>query len=269
VARKKPTQPGIRRPDFAVLCLALALPAGGHLAAETIAVRHAEGVVRGFLVLRAPGGALLANGDLIQSSHGDRVTSRLTFHFLDGSIQDETAVFLERRRFALVSDHLVQRGPSFPRPMDVSIDVAGGRVTVRYRDDGKDKILDERMELPADLANGMTLTLLKNIEPSAAPTEVSMLLATPKPRLVKLVITKAAEDPFSIGRVRHKATRFNLKIELGGLTGLVARLLGRQPRDASVWILGGEAPAFLQSESQFFEGAPLWRIELASPDYHR
>jgi hypothetical protein len=255
-------------------CLALLLIAGlfgaGALRAESVAVRHPEGVVRGFLVLRSlESGAVIANGDLIQFARGDRVTSRLVFYFKDGSLQDETAVFSERRQFRLLSDHLVQRGPSFPHPMDVSIDATSGRVTVRHRDKGEEKIIDERMELPSDLANGMMVTLLKNISPNVPSTTVSMLFATPKPRLVKLVITRMGQEPFSVGRASYKATRFNVKVEIGGLTGLIAKLVGRQPLDTSVWIMGGEAPGFVRSEGQLYQGGPVWRIELASPDYPR
>ncbi len=255
---------------FCAALLFLACEAGGgHLLAESVAVRYPEGVVRGFLVLRALDGSVLANGDEIQFSRGDRVTTRLVFHFRDGSLQDETTVYSERGRFQLLSDHLVQRGPSFPRPMDVSIDATSGRVTVRYSEEGKEKVIEDRMELPSDLANGLTLTLLKNIAPDTASTTVSMLVATPKPRLVKLVITPAGVEPFSVGRASYRATRFNVKVEIGGLAGLVAPLVGKQPKDGSVWIIGGEAPGFVRSESQFYQGGPLWRIELASPDYPR
>jgi hypothetical protein len=242
----------------------------GFLKAESIAVRHAEGVVRGFLVLRSlDSGAVIADGDLIQFSEGDRVTSRLVFHFKDGSLQDETAVFTQRRQFRLLSDHLVQRGPTFPHPLDFSIDVTSGNVRVRHRDDGEEKVIEKRMELPSDLANGMMVTLLKNIAPGAPSTTVSMLFATPKLRLVKLEITPMGSEPFSVGRASHKATRFNVKVEIGGLAGLIAPLLGKQPKDTSVWILGGDAPGFVRSEGQFFQGGPVWRIELASPDYPR
>jgi hypothetical protein len=255
---------------FCAVLLLLAYQAGsGLLRAESVAVRHPEGVVRGFLVLRALDGSVLANGDMIQFSRDDRVTTRLVFHFRDGSLQDETAVYSERGRFQLLSDHLVQRGPSFPHPVEVSIDPTSGRVTVRHRDEGKEKIIEERMELPSDLANGMTLTLLKNIAPDVASTTVSMLVATPKPRLVKLVITPAGAEPFTVGRASYRATRFSVKVEIGGLAGLLALLVGKQPKDSSVWIIGGEAPGFVRSESQFYQGGPLWRIELASPDYPR
>ena len=65
--------------------------------AEPVVVRHVEGLVHGFLSLRSPEGKVLANGDLIQNARGDRVTSRLVFHFNDGSLSDETAVFSQRR----------------------------------------------------------------------------------------------------------------------------------------------------------------------------
>jgi hypothetical protein len=241
----------------------------GALQAESVAVRHAEGVVRGFLVLRSLDGAVIANGDLIQFRRGERVTSRLVFHFKDGSLQDETAVFSQRRRFRLLSDHLVQRGPSFPNPMELSIDAASGNVKVTHRKNGEKKVIEERMELPSDLANGMMVTLLKNIPADAPSTTVSMLFATPKPRLVKLEITPMGREPFSVGRASYKARRFNVKVEIGGLAGLIAPLVGKQPKDSSVWILGGDAPGFVRSEGQFYEGGPVWRIELASPDYPR
>ncbi len=66
--------------------------------AATVAVRHTEGVVRGFLVVRALDGRTLADGDLIQFARGDKVTSRLVFRFRDGSVQDETTVFTQRGR---------------------------------------------------------------------------------------------------------------------------------------------------------------------------
>jgi len=239
------------RLKLAAIVFASALVAGG-LCAESVAVRYTEGVVRGFLVLRGPDGAVIADGDSIQFARAGRVTNRLVFHFRDGSLQDETAVFTQRERFQLVSDHLIQRGPSFPHAMEVSIDAASGRVTVRHRDDGKEGVIEERMALPADLANGLVSALVKNFPPDTASRTVPMVVATPRPRLVKLVITRAGDERLS-----------------GGIAGRLAPLVGKQPRDASVWILGGDAPGFVASESQFYEGGPLWKIELAAPDYQR
>ena len=51
------------------------------VSAETVAVRHTEGLLRGFLVLRTMEGQTIAGGDTTQFVRGDRVTSRLTFRF--------------------------------------------------------------------------------------------------------------------------------------------------------------------------------------------
>jgi len=237
----------------------------GVLPGQTVVVRHPEGLVHGFLVLRTLDGTLLADGDLIQTAVGARVTTRLVFRFKDGSIHDETAVYSQHQRFRLITNHLVQKGPTFPRSLDMTIDGAGGQVTVRYTDDGKQKVETERIKVPPDLANGLILTLLKNVQTGAPPKTVSLVAATPKPRLVKLAITAAGDEPFSTGGAARKATHYVLKVEIGGISGVLAPLLGKQPPDSHVWILGGEAPAFVKSEQPLYLGGPLWRIELVSP----
>ena len=116
-------------------------------------VRHAEGLVHGFLSLRALEGTLLADGELIQSSRGDRVTSRLVFHFKDGSLHDETVVFSQRGHLRMLHDHLVQKGPAFQRPMEVEIDGRKQEISVRYADDdGKARLVAEHLELPSTFA---------------------------------------------------------------------------------------------------------------------
>jgi len=128
--------------------LALILSVG--LRAEPISVRHPEGIVHGFLTLRTLDGKLVANGDLIQNAHGDRVTSRLVFRFIDGSLRDETAIYSQRGAFHLLQDHLIQKGPSFPQELDMTLDTASGKVVVRYTDDGKQKVEGEQMKLPPE-----------------------------------------------------------------------------------------------------------------------
>jgi hypothetical protein len=234
--------------------------------AESVTVRHIEGLTRGFLVLQTLDGNSLADGDLTQIASGGRVTDHLVFHFKDGSIYDETFVFTQHGIFRLLSDHLIQKGPAFMRQMETSLDASTGRVTANYTDnDGKIKTVDERLKLPSDLANGMIPILLNNLQPEVAQITVSMVAATPKPRLVKLEITRAGEEPFTVGGSSRKATRYLVKVELGGATGLLAPIVGGQPPDTNVWILAGAAPAFLKSEGPLYDGGPIWRIETVSP----
>jgi hypothetical protein len=249
----------------AVAVIAILSPA---VSAEPVNVRTREGLVHGFLALRTLEGKTLAHGDLVQTAKGDRVSTRLTFHFADGSLHDETAVYWQRRQFQLISDHVVQKGPAFKLPMESTIDVQKHHVTVRYKnDEGEDKVIDEGFDAPPDLANGLILTLLKNISPEVQRTTVSMLALTPKPRLVKLDFVPSGEETFTTAGLPRKATHFLVKVDIGGVMGVLADLLDKVPPDSSVWILGGEAPAFVKSEAPLFLGGPLWRIELVSPEW--
>jgi hypothetical protein len=245
--------------------LAIILLQPGPLAAEPVAVRYREGSGRGFLALRTLEGKILAAGDLTQTVRGNQVVSRLVFRFKDGSVDDETAVFSQEGNFRVITNHHIQKGPSFPHPTDVSINASTGQVTVRYTDNGREKVETERLDLPPDLANGIVLTILKNIRPDTAETKVAYVVATPKPRLVKLSIVPQGEDRFSVAGSPYKATLFVVKVELGGVTGVIAPLVGKKPADTKVWVVGGEAPAFVKAEQSLYPDGPVWRIEMTSP----
>ncbi|MGA7238092.1 MAG: hypothetical protein WBY44_20570 [Bryobacteraceae bacterium] len=253
------------RPGNVVLVLLCAAAIdGSYLKAQPVAVRQTEGAVHGFLTLSSLDGDLVANGDLEQVARGSRVTSRLIFHFKDGSLQDETTVFSQSGHFRLLSDHLVQKGAAFKRQMDLSVNGSTGVATARYSDDhGKEKVETVRLTLPPDVANGMVPVLLKNLATGQSLT-ASMVVAAPKPQLVKLAINPIGEDPVSIGE-RRKATRYVVKIEIGGIKGAIAPLVGKQPPDTYVWILRESAPAFLKSEGPACEGCDVLRTQLASP----
>ena len=238
--------------------------------AEPIPVRYMEGTEHGFLVLRTKEGRILAVGDLFQVVRGDRVTSRLLFRFRDGSVDDETAVFSQRGHFQLMTDHHIQKGPAFPHPMELSVDVRRNQVTVRSAGkDGKDELTTDHLDLPPDLSNGMILSLMKSIRPDTPETKVSMVVAAPKPRLVKLAISPRGEEPFSLAGSARKAMHYAVKIELGGLAGVIAPMIGKEPPDIHIWILGGVAPAFVKEEGPLYENGPIWNIQLTSPVWPR
>jgi hypothetical protein len=246
-----------------VACAVLLQP--DPLPADTVPVRHTEGLMHGFLILRNLEGKTIADGQMTQDARGDRVTDHLTFRFKDGSVYEDTTIFSQHGTFRLLSDHLIQKGPSFKAPLDATLDASAGKVTVRYKDgSGKEKVITQQLDLPPDVANGLLFTLLKDVKPSVPRTTVSMLAITPKPRLVKLAILPQGEEPFSIGSFRHKAMHYVVKVEIGGVAGLLAPLLGKQPPDTHIWVLGGEAPAFVKSEGPLYAGGPIWRIQLAS-----
>jgi hypothetical protein len=236
------------------------------LQAEQVPVRHTEGRVHGFLLLKDLEDNIIGSGALTQLANGVRVSTELIFHFKDGSTQSESTVYSQRKVFRLLSYRLVQKGKAFKRPTDMSINTSTGDVTVRYTDeDGTEKTIKDRPKLPLDLSNGMVPTLLGDVDPKTPKTTLSMLVSTPKPRLVKLDISPAGEEPYAVGGSSAKATRYVVKVDIGGISGVIAPIIGKQPPDTYVWMVGGRAPGFLRSEGPMFEGGPVWRIELASP----
>jgi hypothetical protein len=115
--------------------------------AESIPAKHVQGSMHGFLLPRSSEGKVIAVGDMIQLAHGARVRCRLVFHIID----DETTVFLQRRAFQLLSDHHIQKGSSFPKPLDLAIDIKRCETTSRENKDGKEQVKVEHIDLPDEL----------------------------------------------------------------------------------------------------------------------
>ena len=238
--------------------------------AEQIRVRYLEGITHGFLVLRDQAGKSVAIGDLDQIVKGTVVTSKLRFHFEDGSVYEETTMFSQRGAFKVLSDHLLEKGPAFKNPMEVWIDRAASQVKVRELKDGKAKITTHRMNLPDDLANGIVSVVAKNFADDASHT-VEILAATPKPRVVKLAISPEGADTFSVEETQYSAKRYAAQVNIGGIAGAVAPLVGKQPLDTHIWILRaashGDAPTWLKSVGPLSSDNSVWQIELASPSW--
>ncbi len=225
-------------------------------------------MLHGFLVLKSPDGATIGDGDLLQTTANGRVTTRTIFRFHDGSIDDESATYSTRDVFRLITFHQIQRGPMFEHPLTMDADVANGKVEIHREDkDGKDE--SKAMALPPDLSNGLLITMLENVDAKQLPLTVPLLAATPDPRLVKLTITNAGEASISTGRIKRTAIDYLIKTEIGGLAGVVAPIVGKQPPDAHVWILTGEVPAFIRSDAPLTGSGPVVRTELAVPVWPR
>jgi hypothetical protein len=106
---------------------------------------------------------------------------------------------------------------------------------------------------------------LKNISPDTKETKVSYVVGAPKPRLVHLSITPVGEEAFSVAGGRHKATRFTEKVEIGGIAGMIAPMMGKKPADTNVWVVHEGAPAFVRADLALYVGGPIWRIEVTGP----
>ena len=134
--------------------------------ARPIAVRFLEGLSHGFLLVRSSAGEIIGEGELTQVMKESGVTeSRLVFRFKDGSLHDERVAFSQQRVFTLIRYQLVQRGPSFPEQIDVTVDRATSKYEVRsrMRENDNEKVLAGEIDVPKDAYNGMIVTTLLNL----------------------------------------------------------------------------------------------------------
>jgi hypothetical protein len=248
-------------------CCALLLFAsfGFRLAfAEAIPAKFKQGSMHAFLLLKSKG-EVIAVGDLVQIARGTMVHSRLFFRFRDGSIDDDRTVFLQRKMLQLVSDHHIQNGPSFPKPLDLLIDVPSGTTKSWGTVNGQRQAKEEHMEMPTDLADGLMPVVMVNMPPRMRETKVSYLVGSPELRLVKLSIQPEGQEHFLIAGMKRPAHRYKVHVEIGGIAGLIAPMIGKQPADLHIWLADGDMPAFIKMEGPLYEGGPIWTMEPTSP----
>jgi hypothetical protein len=259
------------RVTFAIMTLAAAViilsaPAARTAAPAAVAVKYPEGTVHGFLELRSESGALLAHGDLTQVVRDGGIDSRMIFHFADTStVFDETVRFTQDGTFAMQDYHLVQRGDIFPFALDATIS-RDGHYTVRTTSKAKDAVEQRftgKLDLPSDVANGLPITLAKNIG-THDPRTVHIVAFTPEPRVIGLEIAPAAASSVMIGGHAESATEYVLRPKLGAALHFFASLAGKAPPDSHAWIITDDVPAFVRFEGPMYYG-PVFHLSLASP----
>ena len=249
-----------RRP----LALTLALFLPSLTFAASVAARRKQEPMHQLYVVKSADGKVIANGEESSVAEGDRVRSDLAFHFLDGSLDEQITTFTQNGVFRLINDHHVQKGPSFPTPLDLAVDIPSGTVTWHVQKGGQDKVSSIHMALPDDMANGLVPLLAENVPPGSAGLQVSWVAVAIKPILVTLTI-QPDSSPNPAPALQH-AQRYLLHVELHGLAWMVAPLLDKMPADLHFWVTDAAQPSFLRLQGPFYQGGPVWTVESLGPE---
>ncbi|MGA6826061.1 hypothetical protein ACO9S2_00470 [Nitrospira sp. NS4] len=257
------------RIKLAVLLLTATLGSVHFADAAPVAVRFSEGVTHAYLLVRSIAGEMLGQGELTQVVKEDGlVESRMMFRFKDGSLHDEVVVFSQQRVFTVIRYHLVQRGPSFPDQIDVSIDRGTGQYKVRSKsgEGAKEEILTGAVDLPKDVYNGMLITVSKNLQKGVDET-VSILAFTPTPQVYRLQLLAMEDQPVRIGDQAGKATQYVFQPQVGLIKEFFGKMTGQLPASFHYmcWILVDEVPAFVQFEGPLQLMGQIVHIELLTP----
>jgi hypothetical protein len=223
-----------------------------------------------FMVARSEAGKIIASDEFSQVVQRDEVTIRLTYRFVDGSIDDETTTYRQQGTFRLVRNHHIQKGPFFAKPVDFTVEASTGIATSRTVDkNGKVHVESEHIDLPDDLANGFVGTLLLNVPHNTMPFRVGILAPVGGGRLIRILISPEGEQPFNTAGQTLKATVFRIHPELGGIVGVIAPLIGLQPKDVMVWVQEGEEPAVVRIVGQLGGYGPVVNSELEGTTFEK
>jgi hypothetical protein len=201
---------GGHRGAIAGLAILIAIAARMSIPAEAapIEARFPEDETHGNLLVRSLAGEIIGRGEMTQVIRdGDLVEYRLVFLFKDGSLHDEKMIFSQLGVFMMVSYRLVQRGPSFPEQLDVSIERGRGNTLCDPKRGRKRKRMCwlGQTALPKDVYNGMSITVPKNLQ-KGADEMVSILAFTPAPQIINVQLLAIEGEHVHIGDRSSKAT---------------------------------------------------------------
>jgi hypothetical protein len=253
--------------SFAVMAIVMLLSVP--LDAAPVAVRFPEGITHGFLLVRSLEGTIIGQGEMTQVvKERDLVESQLVFRFKDGSLHDEKVAFSQQHVFTMVSYRLVQRGPSFPDQIDISIDRGTTEYTVRSKagEKGKETVLTGQFDMPKDAYNGMLIMLLKNLQKGTDQT-VSFLAFTPEPQVITLRLLVLGEQTIRIGEVPGKAVQYVFKPQIGTIRKWLGKALGKLPAHFhyDCWMLADEVSSFIKFEGPLQLMGQVVQIEVVTP----
>jgi hypothetical protein len=126
----------------------------------------------------------------------------------------------------LMRYRLVQRGPSFPARLDLSIDRGTGDYTGRSktRAQEQDEVSAGQTDLPKDVYNDMLITVSKNLQSGSGT--VSILAFAPSPQVIKVRLLAIDKKP---GEGSSQATQYVFKPQIGMVQELLGKATGRLP----------------------------------------
>jgi hypothetical protein len=87
--------------------------------------------------------------------------------------------------------------------------------------------------------------------------------------LIRILISPESVQPIHTTGQTLKATVFRIHPELGGVVGVIAPLIGLQPKDVMVWVLEGEEPAVVRIVGQLGGYGPVVSSELEGTSFAR
>jgi hypothetical protein len=229
---------------------------------EPIVLTWHEGDVAGLTqILAADGRKVIGTLEYRQQRRGNMLEAVRRARFADGSSDEDRAQARVGKTLEGVGGRSTVRDAKGRAIVDVTIDVARGRISGFSNVDGERETYDEQVELPPGTYWGPLLPIvIRNFDRNASGDRLVFrsVLLTPKPRVLDLELTREVDTAIAKPGWRLSAVPFALKPTINAL---VDPIVQRLAPDAHFFVLAGRPPAIVGfSGPRNFAGQPV-RIE--------
>jgi len=175
-------------------CAIAAGPASAREPDDPIRLVYSEGDVAGITRILSPDGAkTIGTIEYRQHRRGDRLTAVRVAHFGDGSSDEDRAEARVGKTLEALRGRSIIRDLHGTPVVDITIDVASGRVTGFWGIGEERETYDERVELTAGTYWGpLVAIVVKNFDRNASEGRLvfSMVVLTPKPRVLNMELVR-------------------------------------------------------------------------------
>jgi hypothetical protein len=233
-----------------LLLLAVALTTGVAQARDSgdpIALAYGESDVSGYsAIYDADGKTRIGTIVFHQTRKGNVITATRVAEFADGSSDEDLAVAKVGKTLETLRGRTIVRDKRGKPMVDIQIDVAGGRITGFYTDDGDREEVDEEVELPPGTYFGpLIFVVVKNFAKNAEDGKVVFrtVAPTPKPRALDMELLVDGESTIARPGVKITAKGYELRPTI---FWLIDPIIQRLAPETHFFVDAGTPPAMVR-----------------------
>jgi hypothetical protein len=216
---------------------------------DPIRLAWVEGDVAGMTsILSSDGTSTIGFVDYHQRCRGDVLEAVRIARFNDGSTDEDRVEARIGKTLQTIRGRSIIRNTKGVSTVDITIDVAGGRITGFSGLGEKRETYDERVELPPGTYWGpLIFIVIKNFEPNAVDGRLVFrtVVPTPKPRVLDMELLRQEETTVRRFGGKIAVVRFALRPTVNWLIDPVIRMLAPE---TNFFIGSGAPPALARFE---------------------
>jgi hypothetical protein len=224
-------------------------PAAGRDAGDPIRLAWVEGDVAGMTSILSPDGtSTVGFVDYHQRRRSDVMEVVRIARFRDGSSDEDRVEARIGETLQTLRGRSIIRNAKGVATVDISIDVAGGRITGFSGRGDKRQTYDERVELPPGTYWGpLIFIVIKNFEQNATDGRLVFrtVVATPKPRVIDMELLRQEQSSIRRAGGKIEVVRFALRPTVNWLIDPIIRMFAPE---TNMFIQPGAPPGFARFE---------------------